>query len=91
MSTIQSSGSVQELARTLMRTFEANRDANARHTADDFSSFLGRLLTGVSAADCATSAPATPAATTSPAGTTDLRFQGRDLSITNDPLKSAKK
>ncbi len=76
MSTIQPSGSVQDLARTLMKTFEANRDA--KHTAEDFSTFLGRLLTGVSASDSATSAPAAPAATTTqaPVRPTGLRFEG---------------
>jgi hypothetical protein len=98
MSTIQSGVSVQELARTLMQTFEANRHANARHTADDFSTFLGRLLTGVTATDSAANAVSTAstASTTSPAAITtpDLRFDGLDLSMTNlpanDPLKSGK-
>ncbi len=96
MSTIQPSASVQDLAKALMQTFEANRDA--KHSADDFSTFLSRLLSGVSATDSAACAAQTPAATTSPATTTspaavstaDLRFQGLGLSPGNDPLKSAK-
>jgi hypothetical protein len=87
MSTIQSSTSVQDLANSLMKTFDTNSDGKL--TTDEFGAFLTKLLSGVtsaSAAATATGSTSTAAAT----GSSALKFEGFDFSVVKDPLKSAK-
>ncbi len=90
MSTIQPSVSVQDLAKSLMQTFDSNSDGKL--TTDEFGAFLSKLLTGVTTAS-ATSAAATTAATATTAttaGSGSVKFEGFDFSVVKDPLKSAK-
>jgi hypothetical protein len=92
MSTITPSVSVQDLAKSLMQTFDTNNDGKL--TSDEFGAFLSKLLTGVTTASAATGATATSAtsatATTATAGSGNVKFEGFDFSVTKDPLKSAK-
>jgi hypothetical protein len=89
MSTIQPSVSVQDLAKSLMQTFDTNNDGKL--TSDEFGAFLSKLLTGVTTASAATAASTTSAtATTAAASGTGVKFEGFDFSVTKDPLKSAK-
>lgn len=92
MSTIGSSTSVQDLATSLMKTFDTNSDGKL--TSDEFGAFLTKLLSGVtSAAAATTAASSTATATTSATATTGgaaLKFEGFDFSVVKDPLKSAK-
>jgi hypothetical protein len=85
MSTINSTTSVQDLAKSLMQTFDTNSDGKL--TTDEFGAFLTKLLSGV---NTATSAAATSASATSTIGTSSIKFEGFDFSVTKDPLKSAK-
>ncbi len=87
MSTIGSGVSVQDLAKSLMQTFDTNNDGKL--TSDEFSTFLSKLLTGVTSA-ASTSAAATTAAATSTSSSSAVKFEGFDFSVTKDPLKSAK-
>jgi uncharacterized protein YdeI (BOF family) len=87
MSTIGSGVSVQDLAKSLMQTFDTNNDGKL--TSDEFSAFLSKLLTGVTSA-ASTSAASTAAASTSTASSSAVKFEGFDFSVTKDPLKSAK-
>jgi hypothetical protein len=89
MSTINSTTSVQDLAKSLMQTFDTNSDGKL--TTDEFGAFLSKLLSGVNTAASATAAAATntPGATAT-IGTSSIKFEGFDFSATKDPLKSAK-
>jgi hypothetical protein len=87
MSTINSTTSVQDLAKSLMQTFDTNSDGKL--TTDEFGAFLTKLLSGVNTA-ASTSAAATSASATSTIGTSSIKFEGFDFSVTKDPLKSAK-
>ncbi len=87
MSTIGSGVSVQDLAKSLMQTFDTNNDGKL--TSDEFSAFLSKLLTGVTSA-ASTSAAATTAAATITSASSAVKFEGFDFSVTKDPLKSAK-
>jgi uncharacterized protein YdeI (BOF family) len=91
MSTIGSSTSVQDLATSLMKTFDTNSDGKL--TTDEFGAFLTKLLSGVtsaSAAATATGSTTTAAAATGSTGSSAVKFEGFDFSVTKDPLKSAK-
>jgi uncharacterized protein YdeI (BOF family) len=90
MSTIGSSTSVQDLATSLMKTFDTNSDGKL--TSDEFGAFLTKLLSGVTSA-AATATATTSTATTSATATASgsaVKFEGFDFSVTKDPLKSAK-
>jgi hypothetical protein len=87
MSTIQSGVSVQDLAKSLMQTFDTNNDGKL--TSDEFGAFLSKLLTGVNVASSASTAAAT-SSTTSTSASSAVKFEGFDFSVTKDPLKSAK-
>jgi hypothetical protein len=84
MSAIQSTTSAQDLARSLLKTFESN-GAGTTATPDDFGAFLTRLLSGVTSASAA--ATATSASSTTNTG---VKFEGFDLAVPRDPAKSAK-
>jgi len=86
MSTITPTASVQDLAKSLMQTFDSNSDGKL--TTDEFGAFLTKLLSGVTTAS-ATTATAT-SATTATTGTGSVKFEGFDFSVVKDPLKSAK-
>jgi hypothetical protein len=86
MSTITPTASVQDLAKSLMQTFDSNSDGKL--TTDEFGAFLTKLLSGVTTAS-ATTASAT-SATTATTGTGSVKFEGFDFSVVKDPLKSAK-
>jgi hypothetical protein len=88
MSTIQSSTSVQDLANSLMKTFDTNSDGKL--TTDEFGAFLTKLLSGVTSASAAATATATTSATASATSSSAVKFEGFDFSVTKDPLKSAK-
>jgi uncharacterized protein YdeI (BOF family) len=89
MSTIQSSTSVQDLANSLMKTFDTNSDGKL--TTDEFGAFLTKLLSGVTSASASAAATATSSTSTAAAtGSSAVKFEGFDFSVTKDPLKSAK-
>lgn len=76
---------VQDLARTLMQSFDANRDGQL--TTEEFGGFLAKLLSGVQ--------QSTPQATTTgfqlgTGGAGNIRFEGFDFGARNDLSKSAK-
>jgi hypothetical protein len=86
MSTI-SGVSVQDLAKSLMQTFDTNSDGKL--TSDEFGTFLSKLLTGVTTA-AATSTSTASATTATTSTSSAVKFEGFDFSVTKDPLKSAK-
>ena len=90
MNPIQPGASIQEMARSLMRTVDTN--GNGELSTEEFTSFLAKLMTGVQ-----TGLAASPTAVTSPyatAGATatgaSLKFEGFDFNKGADPAKSAK-
>ncbi len=90
MSTIGSSTSVQDLATSLMKTFDTNSDGKL--TTDEFGAFLTKLLSGVTSASAAATATGASSTTSTAAvtGSSAVKFEGFDFSVTKDPLKSAK-
>jgi hypothetical protein len=90
MNPIQPGASIQEMARSLMRTVDTNQ--NGSLSTEEFTSFLSKLMTGVQ-----TSVAASPSAlTTTAAGAgtaaagASLKFEGFDFAKNADPAKSAK-
>jgi hypothetical protein len=60
-------------------------------TSDEFSTFLSKLLTGVTSAASTSAATASATAASASASTSSaVKFEGFDFSVTKDPLKSAK-
>lgn len=86
MNPIQPGASIQEMARSLMRTVDTN--GNGELSTEEFTSFLAKLMTGVNTGLGASPTAATPGAT---AGTTsNIKFEGFDFAKNADPAKSAK-
>ena len=90
MNPIQPGTSIQEMARSLMRTVDTN--GNGELSTEEFTSFLAKLMTGVSSGLSASpTAVTTPAATAGAAATgASLKFEGFDFNKNADPAKSAK-
>ena len=90
MNPIQPGASIQEMARSLMRTVDTNQ--NGELSTEEFTSFLAKLMTGVQGSLTASpTAVATPTATATPAGAgASLKFEGFDFAKNADPAKSAK-
>ena len=89
MNPIQPGASIQEMARSLMRTVDSN--GNGELSTEEFTSFLAKLMTGVQTG-LGASPTAVPAATTPGAGGAgaSLKFEGFDFNKNADPAKSAK-
>ncbi len=89
MNPIQPGTSIQEMARSLMRTVDSN--GNGELSTEEFTSFLAKLMTGVQTGLSA-SPTAVPTATTTGATATgaSLKFEGFDFNKGADPAKSAK-
>ena len=90
MNPIQPGTSIQEMARSLMRTVDTN--GNGELSTEEFTSFLAKLMTGVQTGLSASpTAVTTPAATAGAAATgASLKFEGFDFNKNADPAKSAK-
>lgn len=90
MSTINSTTSVQDLAKSLLAQFDTNKDSQI--STDEFSGFLNKLLSGINSNYVGTSLASSAAttATTATTGTSAVKFEGFDFTATKDPLKSAK-
>jgi hypothetical protein len=95
MNPIQPGASIQEMARSMMRTVDSN--GNGELSTEEFTSFLAKLMTGVqtglsaSPTGSAMSAGASAYAAAAGSGSgAPLRFEGFDFSKPNDPAKSAK-
>ena len=87
MNPIQPGTSIQEMARSLMRTVDTN--GNGELSTEEFTSFLAKLMTGVQTGLSASPAAVTPAATAGATGAS-LKFEGFDFNKNADPAKSAK-
>jgi hypothetical protein len=86
MNPIQPGASIQEMARSLMRTVDSN--GNGELSTEEFTNFLAKLMTGVQTGLAGNPTAATPGAA---AGTTsNIRFEGFDFAKNADPAKSAK-
>ena len=86
--------SVQDLAKTLMQSFDANKDGQIN--TDEFGSFLGKLLSGVNSS-AAAAYPINSLGSTNtsafklgalPSG--NIKFEGFNFEATNDLSLSAK-
>jgi len=86
--------SVQDLAKTLMQSFDANKDGQIN--TDEFGSFLGKLLSGVNSS-AAAAYPINSLGSTNtsafklgalPSG--NIKFEGFNFEATNDLNLSAK-
>jgi hypothetical protein len=82
---------VQDLAKTLMQSFDANKDGQIN--TDEFGSFLGKLLSGVNSS--AAAYPINSIGNTSnfklgALGSGNVKFEGFDFNATNDLSQSAK-
>jgi hypothetical protein len=89
MNPIQPGASIQEMARSLMRTVDTN--GNGELSTEEFTSFLAKLMTGVQSGFGTPAAAATPyGATPAAAGGVPARFEGFDFAKNADPAKSAK-
>jgi hypothetical protein len=89
MNPIQPGASIQEMARSLMRTVDTNQ--NGELSTEEFTNFLARLMTGVQSGFAASpTAVTTPAATGAGATGATVRFEGFDFAKNADPAKSAK-
>jgi hypothetical protein len=84
MNPIQPGASIQEMARSLMRTVDSN--GNGELSTEEFTNFLAKLMTGVQTGLAASPTAAAPAAGT----TSNIRFEGFDFAKGADPAKSAK-
>jgi hypothetical protein len=88
MNPIQPGTSIQEMARSLMRTVDSN--GNGELSTEEFTNFLSKLMSGVQTG-VAASPYAVPTATANPAATgASLKFEGFDFNKGADPAKSAK-
>lgn len=83
MNPIQPGASIQEMARSAMRSVDSSGDGEL--STEEFTSFLTRLMTAVQAG-----LPASPAAPTRPGGASRLKFEGFDFNRHADPARSAK-
>jgi hypothetical protein len=90
MNPIQPGASIQEMARSLMRTVDSN--GNGELSTEEFTSFLAKLMTGVQTGLSGSPTAVTTTATTSGAAATgaSLKFEGFDFNKNADPAKSAK-
>ena len=89
MNPIQPGASIQEMARSLMRTVDSN--GNGELSTEEFTSFLAKLMTGVQTGLSASPTAVTTAAATGTAATgAALKFEGFDFAKNADPAKSAK-
>ena len=89
MNPIQPGASIQEMARSLMRTVDSN--GNGELSTEEFTSFLAKLMTGVQTGLAASPTGVTTTATPgAPAGGASLKFEGFDFNKGADPAKSAK-
>jgi hypothetical protein len=81
---------VQDLARTLMASFDTNKDGQL--TADEFGGFLSKLLSGVQQAATTNSALGNTAnfRLGAAGGSGAVRFEGFDFNAVNDLSMSAK-
>ena len=90
MNPIQPGTSIQEMARSLMRTVDSN--GNGELSTEEFTNFLSKLMSGVQTGMGA-SPYAVPTATANPTATAtgaSLKFEGFDFNKGADPAKSAK-
>ena len=90
MNPIQPGSSIQEMARSLMRTVDSN--GNGELSTEEFTSFLAKLMTGVQTG-VGTSPASMPTAATAPramATGPSPKFEGFDFNKGADPAKSAK-
>ena len=88
MNPIQPGASIQEMAKSLMRTVDTN--GNGELSTEEFTSFLAKLMTGVQSGFGAPTATTPYAATPAAAGGVPAKFEGFDFSKNADPAKSAK-
>lgn len=92
MSTVNSTQSVQELARTLMQNFDSNKDGQV--STQEFGTFLTQLLSGINNTGTAYKGSALgTSAATNPTPTitgSSVKFEGFDFAAVKDPAKSAK-
>jgi hypothetical protein len=84
---------VQDLAKTLMQSFDANKDGQIN--TDEFGSFLGKLLSGVNSSAAAYPINSLGSTNTSnfklgALGSGSVKFEGFDFNATNDLTQSAK-
>ena len=84
---------VQDLAKTLMQSFDANKDGQIN--TDEFGSFLGKLLSGVNSSAAAYPINSLGSTNTSnfklgALGSGSVKFEGFDFNATNDLSQSAK-
>lgn len=87
MNPIQPGASIQEMARSLMRTVDTNN--NGELSTEEFTSFLAKLMTGVQSGFNASPAATAPSpAATAPGAS--VKFEGFDFNKGADPAKSAK-
>lgn len=91
MSTVNGTQSVQDLARTLMQNFDANKDGQV--STQEFGTFLTQLLSGINGAAGTAykgTALGTSPTTSAVTGSSNLKFEGFDFAAVKDPAKSAK-
>ena len=88
MNPIQPGASIQEMARSLMRTVDTNQ--NGELSTEEFTSFLAKLMTGVQSGFAASPTAVTTAAAGGGATGAALKFEGFDFAKNADPAKSAK-
>ena len=90
MNPIQPGASIQEMARSLMRTVDSN--GNGELSTEEFTSFLAKLMTGVQTGLSAspTGVATTPTAAGAAGTGASLKFEGFDFNKGADPAKSAK-
>jgi hypothetical protein len=89
MNPIQPGASIQEMARSLMRTVDTNQ--NGELSTEEFTNFLSRLMTGVqSGYGVSPTAVTTAAAPGTGATGASVKFEGFDFAKGADPAKSAK-
>ena len=84
---------VQDLAKTLMQSFDANKDGQINN--EEFGSFLGKLLSGVNTSAAAFPINSLGSTNTSnfklgSLGSGSVKFEGFDFNATNDLNQSAK-
>jgi hypothetical protein len=84
---------VQDLAKTLMQSFDANKDGQIN--TDEFGSFLGKLLSGVNSSAAAYPINSLGSTNTSnfklgALASGNVKFEGFDFNATNDLSQSAK-
>lgn len=89
MNPIQS-GSIQELARSLMAPVDTNRDGQV--STEEFTSFLSKLLTGIQSQNASylSTGNVSAGADAAAGAGASVRFEGFDLTRPQDPSRSAK-